>query len=145
MGVSSKKSTNPSLINIYCLFFIDCVFYAPYAPFCAVYHLLYPMPYPEYSTVFIPYSFTVFLNHFLTSSSSWGFVPVKHCAGWFHRFGQKRSNQWNPLVKWLVGTKLYNLQSLDGTRMRTTAPHQSLHKTVLFYAVRHAVCSISSE
>lgn len=56
---------------------------------------------------------------------------TRHC--WFHRFKHRGiSNQWNPLVKWLVGTKPCNLLGLHGTQMRITTPHKSLHKAGFF-------------
>lgn len=148
MDVSSKTPCHCLFIQhllFYC--FIDCAVYAPYGPFWAFYHLLYLMPSSIYSIVLIHYYFTLFLNHFLKSSSSLCFLPIKHGTGWFHRFRQRgRTNQWNPLARWLIGTKPCNLQSLDGTRMRsTTAPHQRLHKTILVHTVGHAVCSIFPE
>lgn len=42
-----------------------------------------------------------------------------------------RSNQWNLLLKWLVGTKPCNLPGLGATQTRATAAHRSLHKAVL--------------
>lgn len=120
-----------SLITLYCFYFMGSAIFAPWSS------------YPVLSSTYCLYfCFSVFLNHF---SSLHAFVPIKHGTGLFHTFRQSgRSNHWNPLVKWLVGTKPCNLQSLDGTWMRTTASHQSLH-VLLLYVVLHAVYSITSE